>query len=1161
MKGLSLKKKLVFVLLFSFLSMILVQSYLPDSESASAVTTTVDGLIFESGIITGYTGTNETVNIPATINGQAVKSISGAFTYNDTITTVNIAEGVTTIADYAFLGCSNLEYIKIPSTVFTISSGSLGSCESLAQIDLSESNTSFILSGNFLLNAAQTEIIVHISQSGTTDYVVPDTITKIHDFAFAGAADLASVAISANTLEIGIGAFSSCPNLSSLSFSGTNPNYKQVSGVIYSSDGKTLIAYPTGKSDVIFFLADGVETLAPYSFTGCQNLREVTLSSTVSEVSNAFSDCGSLQQIYVKTSSIYFSSINGVLFSKDGQILVQYPGGKTSTTYTMPNIAVSIAANAFTAQHYLQAITLPSSVTFIGSYAFRGCDSLSKLIVPESVTNFASNCLSGAENLKVWGYPKSKAEEYTSANNIPFVAMGSTSEWTYADNGDGTCSITGYTGTSNDVYVPSVINDLWVNTIEYTAFSECTTIEYITFYESVSTIEAAKSDGTSYIFEDCSSLREVYLPASLEKFQTYTASYKPFKGCTALINIIVDDGSSSFYDTDGVLFSWDKKLIVYPSGRTASSYSIPSGTTGISYAAFDNNNLRDLIVPGSVTIINKGTEATFKNNIESVYLEEGVETVAYDAFSKTTAMDIYFPPTVTTITGSPSPGSGHVFYVYQGSAPLLFAQENDIEYVLLCIVTFNSNGGTAVNPQVIPSGYKASEPEGVTKTKSVLLGWYSDVALTNKWDFSSEITQNMALYAKWVEGYPIIYNMNGGVNDPANPEYYSTGTVVLLENPTKDKYTFDGWYTDSSCKLEYKFEAIEKTTTGTVELWADWWIPQATYDSSGSGTIDPNALSDERHPEITQSGFPEEISYMKDGQKITVTGKLYIKYANVEEIAVTYSGHTDKLYKYSDGDERLASFDYSHSFEVADLGYISQDKYLITLRLSTGEFYQHTIPIYQYSLSTEVLHSPYGYIYMSSDSKYELRSMAVANESFELLSAQYISENPEICAVNPDSTLKPLAAGTVQIQTTVTLKDGSKISYSNEFTVMERTAIEPETNENEFLCQCYGTYCAGLPEKGIDPALLELVENIRQETDAKIYVITGYRCEEYSSSLGLDTGSEHTSGTAADLWTKDISLDELYQICDRLNQNGGVGQYPGYIHIDTRGAYVRWTEE
>ncbi len=1160
MKGQSLKKKLVFVLLFSFLSMILVYPSSLDLKTVNAATTTVDGLIFENGSITGYVGTNSVVNIPSSINGQAVKSIDGAFTYNEIITQVTISEGVTTITNGAFFGCPKLTAISIPSTVFTISAGSLGACKSLSAINLSESNTNFILSGNILFNASQTEIVQHINTSDTSAYTVPDTVVKIRDFAFANSANLTSVNISQYTISIGQGAFASCPKLTAINVNAANLEYMSSGGILYTADQKTLTAYPANISGTSYSVALGIETLAPYSFTGCVQLTAITLSSSVSEVQNAFIDCLTLTQINVDTESIYFSSINGVLMSKDGKILVHYPGGKTSASYTVPAIVNSIGKGAFMRHTHVETVALQSSVTFIDSYAFWGCNTLQKIIIPPTVTNFASNSLSGAKNMKVWGYPKSKAEEYTSANNIPFVAIGSGTDWAYTDNGGGTCNITGYLGSSNDVYVPSVINGLWVDTVEYTAFSGCSGIEYITFYESVKTIEAAKSDGTSYIFEDCSALREVYLPASLEKFQTYTAPYKPFKGCTSLINIIVDDNNASFYDTDGVLFSWDKKLIVYPSGRTSSSYSIPDGTTGISYAAFENNYLKAVLVPGTVTILSKGVEPTFKNNIESVYLSDGVETVMYDAFSKTTAMEIYFPPTVTTITGTADPAAEHTFYVYDGSAPLQFAVDNNIDYVLLCIITFNSNGGTAAPQQVVPAGYKAAEPTNVTKSKNVLLGWYTDAALTNQWSFTNAVSNSMTLYAKWVEGYPIIYHMNGGVNDKDNPLYYVTGTVVILNDPTKDNYTFDGWYTDSSCKLEYKFEAIEKTTTGTVELWADWWTAQVPYNSDSSGTIDTNALSDERKPEITQSDFPSEISYMMEGQKITVTGKLQIKYANVEEIAVSYSGHTEKLYKYEAGDDRLESFDYSHSFEVDSISYTANEKYLITLRLSTGEFYQHDIPIYKYHLTTEVLHSPNGSIYMSSDNEYELRTMAVADESFEILSATYQSENPEICAINDDNTLKPLAAGSASIKTTIVLEGGSEVTFTTEFNIIERTVTEPHTYENEFLCPCYGKYCTGLPEEGIDADLIDLIDRIRQETDAEIYIISGYRCEEYNKAVGADEGSEHAKGTAADLWSKDISVDELYEICDLLNVNGGVGKYPGYVHVDTRDAYIRWTE-
>ena len=66
-------------------------------------------------------------------------------------------------------------------------------------------------------------------------------------------------------------------------------------------------------------------------------------------------------------------------------------------------------------------------------------------------------------------------------------------------------------------------------------------------------------------------------------------------------------------------------------------------------------------------------------------------------------------------------------------------------------VTFNTNGGTAVESQSVDYGSTASEPDAPTKDGSAFLGWYSDSALTAEFDFTTPIIANTTVYAKWIE--------------------------------------------------------------------------------------------------------------------------------------------------------------------------------------------------------------------------------------------------------------------------------------------------------------------------------------------------------------------------------------------------------------------------
>lgn len=67
-----------------------------------------------------------------------------------------------------------------------------------------------------------------------------------------------------------------------------------------------------------------------------------------------------------------------------------------------------------------------------------------------------------------------------------------------------------------------------------------------------------------------------------------------------------------------------------------------------------------------------------------------------------------------------------------------------------CLVTFNTNGGSAVDPQIVVSGGKATQPAAPTKDGKTFGGWYSDLGLTDEFNFASTtITTDTMLYAKW----------------------------------------------------------------------------------------------------------------------------------------------------------------------------------------------------------------------------------------------------------------------------------------------------------------------------------------------------------------------------------------------------------------------------
>ena len=133
-------------------------------------------------------------------------------------------------------------------------------------------------------------------------------------------------------------------------------------------------------------------------------------------------------------------------------------------------------------------------------------------------------------------------------------------------------------------------------------------------------------------------------------------------------------------------------------------------------------------------------------------------------------------------------------------------------------VTFETNGGSAVEMAVAGVGDTVTEPDAPQRTGYVFGGWYTDADLTQSYDFSSAVpdsAQDFTLYAKWErdDAYCLVtYILNG-----------ETVAVVPVadgesaEPRTAEGLILDGWYTDENYTSAYDFESA---VTADISLYA-----------------------------------------------------------------------------------------------------------------------------------------------------------------------------------------------------------------------------------------------------------------------------------------------------------------------------------------------------
>ena len=234
---------------------------------------------------------------------------------------------VTALGGWAFAGCTNLTSVRIPNRVTYIAVFAFSGCTRLRGL------------------------------------TIPNSVTSLGNFAFDHCASLPRVTIPNSVTSIGVQAFSYCTNLAGI----TLPNS-------VATIGSQAFSHCTGLTNVT--LSDGVASIGISAFAGCDRLTNINVPYSVTNIGDfAFSGCTRLTSIRVVTLNPTYSSLAGVLFSKNRDSIVAYPVGKAGS------------------------YTIPSSVSSVKDYAFSDCAGLTSVTIPSSVTNFGANAFSGCSNL------------------------------------------------------------------------------------------------------------------------------------------------------------------------------------------------------------------------------------------------------------------------------------------------------------------------------------------------------------------------------------------------------------------------------------------------------------------------------------------------------------------------------------------------------------------------------------------------------------------------------------------------------------------------------------------------------------------------------------------------------------------------------------------
>ena len=159
-------------------------------------------------------------------------------------------------------------------------------------------------------------------------------------------------------------------------------------------------------------------------------------------------------------------------------------------------------------------------------------------------------------------------------------------------------------------------------------------------------------------------------------------------------------------------------------------------------------------------------------------------------------------------------------------------------------VTFNTDGGTAVESVTVTSGETITKPADPTRTGYTFGGWYKDAECGTAWNFETDTvtTDSLTLYAKWTETvYTVKFYSQDNMVASSYPNYGKP--ISIPDNPTRDGYDFAGWFTAPQTDNTAQEWDFATGVTGDMDLYAHWTPVSPTeytitFNANG-GTVDP----------------------------------------------------------------------------------------------------------------------------------------------------------------------------------------------------------------------------------------------------------------------------------------------------------------------------------
>lgn len=515
----------------------------------------------------------------------------------------SIPAGTVSVDDPKIWHTDGLTEISIPASVARIGTDmATGAIRGfpLVKVTVDAANETFCsIDGAVYDKAGQTLVLVPCGVAGA--YRVSDGVTRIGAWAFSSCSELDSITFPSSVAAFDKTPFLCCVRLKRLYFEGAAPSPWPLGGsggsrgamIYYRAGavgwGTTFGGLPTASwesqkvsppvplPDVLaqstplacfaYSTAGGGVTITRYqgtnssvvipakvdehpvigigdqAFPTLKNLAAVLIPPSVTQIATRVSafTCEGLLAIHVDAANPAYSSIDGVLFNKEGTRLVRYPQGRRGA-YRVPEGVTEIGDRAFDHNYWLTDIALPESVTNIGAFAFNECEQLTRCPLPSQLSVIGSSAFARCVNLQTVEIPHG-------VSKLGIMAFCGCLGLTDARLGKGVTRIGWQTfsscGCLTNIVFPDGLTEIGPH-----AFSRCVRLPDISLPGSVTSIGGGALYG-------CMRLSAATIPASVTN-----VAASAFSDCPNL-RVVRFEGDAPFVDKEKPMFSGTFNATIY----------------------------------------------------------------------------------------------------------------------------------------------------------------------------------------------------------------------------------------------------------------------------------------------------------------------------------------------------------------------------------------------------------------------------------------------------------------------------------------------------------------------------------------------------------------------------------------------------------------------